>query len=204
MAGRSDDVAPRAPRQRRSPAAAAKPPGQARARKANVSNAVADAAVPASQQGYLAAELGQPVDHEGEPLGLDFPLLRRDREWREFTLSLWRQFQATRTLNAQTRELEQEGLAAADLWEPGITEFLPTSSTPEQMRRYKQKLLFRANFLEAALTETVAELKKLDHAKPLAPEPDATEAPPRTDQNGGQRRLAPAADRPRRRPAGLS
>lgn len=125
---------------------------------------------PASEQEYLAAELGHSVDHEGEPLGLDFPLLRRDAEFREFTMSLWRQFQATRTMNSRARELEQEGLTNADLWEPGITEFLPTSSTPEQMRRYKQKLLFRASFLEAVLTETIGELKKLDRAKPLAAE----------------------------------
>jgi hypothetical protein len=122
---------------------------------------------PASEQQYLAAELGHQVDQEGEPLGLDFPLLRRDAEFREFTLSLWRQFQATRTISSQARELEQEGLSNADLWEPGITEFLPTSSTPEQLRRYKQKLLFRASFLEAVLTETIGELKKLDRAKPL-------------------------------------
>jgi len=183
MAGRSDNVAPPTTRQRRVSAGTAKV-GKAKGSKANVSNADA---IPASQQGYLAAELGQSVDHEGEPLGLVFPLLRHDREWREFTISLWRQFRATRSLNAQTRELEQEGLTTADLWEPGITEFLPTSSTPEQMRRYKQKLLFRANFLEAALTETVAELKKLDRAKPLVH--DEEEAAPE--------------ERPRRRRAGL-
>lgn len=148
-------------------------------------NAQADAAVrqakfddadvnntPASEQEYLATELGHSVDHEGEPLGLDFPLLRRDAEFREFTMSLWRQFQATRTMNSRARELDREGLTEADLWEPGITEFLPTSSTPEQMRRYKQKLLFRANFLEAILTETIGELKKLDRAKPIATEDD--------------------------------
>lgn len=127
---------------------------------------------PASQQEYLAAELGHSVDHEGEPLGLDFPLMRRDAEFREFTLSLWRQFQATRTLNSRSREMDQEGLTNADLWEPGITEFLPTSSTPEQLRRYKQKLLFRATFLEAILTETIGELKKLDRAKPIDGEDD--------------------------------
>jgi hypothetical protein len=125
------------------------------------------ASTPASQQEYLATELGHSVDHEGEPMGLDFPLLRRDTEFREFTMSLWRQFQASRTLSNSVRELEQEGLTQADLWEPGITEFFPTSSTPEQMRRYKQKLLFRASFLEAVLTETIAELKKLDRAKPM-------------------------------------
>jgi hypothetical protein len=131
--------------------------------------------VPASQQAYLAAELGHSVDNEGEPLGLDFPLLRRDSEFREFTMSLWRQFQASRTLNSRVRELEQEGLSNADLWEPGITEFLPTSSTPEQMRRYKQKLLFRATFLEAVLTETISELKKLDRAKPISDGHDESE-----------------------------
>jgi hypothetical protein len=127
---------------------------------------------PASEQEYLAVELGHSVDNEGEPLGLDFPLMRRDSEFREFTMSLWRQFQATRTISSRARELEQQGLTNADLWEPGITEFLPTTSTPEQMRRYKQKLLFRASFLEAMLTETIGELKRLDRAKPMALEDD--------------------------------
>jgi hypothetical protein len=135
--------------------------GAAAPRRTKVTN------TPASQQKYLAAELGHSLDHEGEPVGLDFPLLRRDEEFREFTMSLWRQFQASRTLNSRVRELEQEGLSNADLWEPGITDFLPTSSTPEQMRRYKQKLLFRATFLEAVLTETIGELKKLDRARPI-------------------------------------
>jgi hypothetical protein len=34
------------------------------------------------------------------------------------------------------------------------------------MRRYRQKLLFRANLLEAILSETVADLHRLDGIEP--------------------------------------
>jgi hypothetical protein len=121
-----------------------------------------------SQPEYLAVELGHSVDQEGEPTGLDDPASRGDADFQEFTLSLWRQVQSARSSNK--REMEDEGLTTGDLWAPGITEFLPTSSTPEELRRYKQKLLFRANVLEVILTETVAELKWLDRARPLDPD----------------------------------
>jgi hypothetical protein len=75
--------------------------------------------------------------------------------------------QATKAASTQLRELQEQGLTSADLWEPGVVEFLPTNSTPEQVRRYKQKLLFRARLLEAVLTETVAELKWLDRLRPI-------------------------------------
>jgi hypothetical protein len=120
---------------------------------------------PASQQEYLATELGHEVDHEGEPSGLEVPS-GGDANFREFTIGLWRQVQASRSVQGQLREMEQEGLAAADIWAPGITETLPTSSSAEDIRRYKQKLLFRANVLEAALTETISELKGLERIRP--------------------------------------
>jgi hypothetical protein len=116
---------------------------------------------------YLAVELGHAADDEGEPLGLDFPVLRSDPEFRKLGVSLWRQMQATKAASTQLRELQEQGLTSADLWEPGVVEFLPTNSTPEQVRRYKQKLLFRARLLEAVLTETVAELKWLDRLRPI-------------------------------------
>ena len=128
---------------------------------------------PASEQEYLATELGHVVDYEGEPAGVENPTTRRDPQFQEFTLALWREVQNTRSSNSQMREVEREGLTTGDLWAPGISEFLPTSSTPDEMRRYKQKLLFRANMLEAVLIETVAQLKSLDRVKPEDTDDDA-------------------------------
>jgi hypothetical protein len=127
----------------------------------------------ASQQEYLAAELGHAVDHEGEPVGIDLPKSQSDPVYEEFTLSLWRQIRSTRSLSGQFREMEREGLTPAELMSPGITEFLPTATTTEDLKLYKKKLLFRANVLEAMLTETVAELKRIDHLRPIDSDPKA-------------------------------
>jgi hypothetical protein len=122
---------------------------------------------PASEQEYLAAELGHAVDHEGEPIGIDIPPSQSDPVYQEFTHALWRQMRASRSLSGQFREMEREGLTPMELLAPGITEFLPTSTTIEELQRYKKKLLFRANVLEAMLIEAVAELKRVDHLKPV-------------------------------------
>jgi hypothetical protein len=124
-----------------------------------------------SQPEYLAAELGHTIDNEGEPIGLGNPLARNDAELQEFTHQLWRQAQSGRQLRGQFKEMEREGITPDDFWAAGITETLPTTSTTEEVRRYKQKLLFRANVLEAILTETVAELKRIERVKPTDPKP---------------------------------
>jgi hypothetical protein len=124
----------------------------------------------APRQEYLAAELGHTLDSEGEPIGLGNPLARQDSELQEFTHQLWRQAQTGRELRNQLKDMEQEGLTPDDLWAAGITELLPTTSTPDEVRRYRQKLLFRANFLEAVLTETIAELKRLGRVRPVEPD----------------------------------
>jgi hypothetical protein len=48
----------------------------------------------------------------------------------------------------------------------GMGPGLSTSSTPDEVRRYHQKLLFRANLLEAILSETVADLHRLPGIEP--------------------------------------
>lgn len=125
------------------------------------------------EQEYLAAELGHWLDDDGEPVGLEFPGLRQDPKFREFFQSIFQQFQTTRALHKHARDMEREGLTSEEIWAPGLTELLPTNCTAEQLRRYKQKLLFRANFLEAILTETVAELKRLERLQPRAVEEKA-------------------------------
>jgi len=89
-----------------------------------------------------------------------------DPDFREFMIALWRQVQQGRAMQAQLREMEREGLSPADLWAPGMTEFIPTSTSSDDFRRYQKKLLFRANILEALLTETVAELKRMERVRP--------------------------------------
>lgn len=114
---------------------------------------------------YLAAELGQPVDHEGEPIGAGSRMVRSDTALQEYTLQLWRQMQSGRGINKHLRAVERAGLNIDDVWMAGITETLSTSSTPDEARRYRQKLLFRANLLEAILSETVAKLLRLDRER---------------------------------------
>ena len=122
--------------------------------------------IQASRQEYLAAELGHSVDHWGEPSGLERAMSGDDPDFREFMIALWRQVQQGRAMQAQLREMEREGLSPADLWAPGMTEFIPTSTSSDDFRRYQKKLLFRANILEALLTETVAELKRMERVRP--------------------------------------
>lgn len=115
---------------------------------------------------YLAAELGHAVDRDGEPVGLNNNMVRRDKALQEYFSDLWRQMQHGRALRRERQDLEREGFSADEIWAAGITETLPTSSTAEEVRRYKKKLLFRASVLEALLTETVAELKRVGRLEP--------------------------------------
>ena len=115
---------------------------------------------------YLAAELGQPVDHEGEPIGAGSPLVRSDADLQAYALRLWRQMQSGRVVSGYLRAVERAGLTIDEVWTVGIAETGTTSSSPDELRRYHQKLLFRANLLEAILSETVAELQRLPGIEP--------------------------------------
>ncbi len=126
---------------------------------------------------YLAAELGQPVDHAGEPIGAGSALSHSDTALLEYTLRLWRQMQFGNPLKEPIKAVERAGFTVDDLWAAGVTETLPTSSSAEEVRRYKQKLLFRANLLEALLTETVADLHRLDRTQPTRSEVAHEQAP---------------------------
>jgi hypothetical protein len=110
---------------------------------------------------YLAAELGQPVDHEGEPIGAGSALLESDADLQAYAFRLWRQMQSGGGVKGYVRAIERAGLTVDEVWMVGISDIRSTSSTPDELRRYQQKLLFRANLLEAILSETVAELHRL-------------------------------------------
>ena len=115
---------------------------------------------------YLAAELGQPVDHEGEPVGAGSALARTDADLQAYSLRLWRQMQSGRAVSGYLRAVERAGLTIDEVWTVGITDVGSTSSSPDELRRYHQKLLFRANLLEAILSETVADLHRLPGIEP--------------------------------------
>ena len=126
----------------------------------------------ASKPAYLAAELGQPVDREGEPIGAGSAMLSSDSALQEYALQLWRQMQSGGVVNRYMRAIEHAGLTVDEVWTAGVIETRTTSSTPDELRRYKQKLLFRANLLEAILSETVADLHRLEGLEPT-PSPGA-------------------------------
>lgn len=114
---------------------------------------------------YLAAELGQPVDRHGEPIGAVSALAQGDRQLQDYAMKLWRQMQHGRVMNMYTRAVERAGFTMDDVWLVGLGG-RPTSSSPDEMRRYRQKLLFRANLLEAILSETVIDLHRLEGFHP--------------------------------------
>ena len=123
----------------------------------------------APKPAYLAAELGQPVDREGEPIGAGSAMLSSDSSLQEYALQLWRQMQSGGVVNRYMRAIERAGLTTDEVWTAGVIETRTTSSTPDELRRYKQKLLFRANLLEAILSETVADLHRLEGLEPTPP-----------------------------------
>lgn len=126
---------------------------------------------------YLAAELGQPVDRHGEPIGAVSALAQGDRQLQDYAMKLWRQMQHGRVMNMYTRAVERAGFTMDDVWLVGLGG-RPTSSSPDEMRRYRQKLLFRANLLEAILSETVIDLHRLEgfHPTPKPGEEAASDA----------------------------
>ena len=166
--------APKAPARKSAArkAAARKPASEPRAVVAQPARAANGAAAPKrtprrkAKLPFLAAELGQPVDHEGEPIGAGSRAAMSDTELQRYTLRLWQQMQSRRGVNTHGPAMERAGVTIDQIWTAGVTETLTTSSSPDDVRRYKQKLLFRANLLEAILTETVSELHRLNSVEP--------------------------------------
>jgi hypothetical protein len=108
----------------------------------------------------LAPEFGAKLDESGEPLPVKFNELALDPGLKQLALKLWRDFQTGR--GSVEKSLQGAGLDKEDLWKPGITETLTTSSTKGEIARFRQKLQFRADFLEAALEETLLQLEGLE------------------------------------------
>ena len=96
-----------------------------------------------------------------------------DRELQDYTLHLWRQMQSGRSINKHLQAVERAGLNLDDVWMVGVKETLKTTSTPEEAQLYRKKLLFRANLLEAILSETVSKLVRLDHRADVGGETEA-------------------------------
>ena len=88
-------------------------------------------------------------------------------------MQLWRQMQRGSVTKRYMRSIERAGLTLDEVWTVGLREVWTTSSTADEMRRYRQKMLFRANLLEAILSETVADLRRLEGIAPR----DGVEAP---------------------------
>lgn len=112
---------------------------------------------------YLGQEMGVSLDDDGSPLPVTLKELYLQPALMQLTLRLLEDFGAKRAEVGEN--LHKAGLTEADLWKPGISETLSTSSTPDEIARYRLKLRFRADFLEAALEETILELEELDQAK---------------------------------------
>jgi hypothetical protein len=123
---------------------------------------------------YLAAELGQPLDRTGEPVGTGAATTGSDTALLEYTLRLWRQMQFGSLIKEPLLAIDRAELTIDDIWAAGVTDTISTSSTPDEIRRYRQKLLFRANLLEALLTETVADLHRLERTESTSARPTGT------------------------------
>ena len=145
---------------------------------------------------YLAVELGQPSDHDGEPIGAGSAKARSDEDLQRYALQLWRQMQSGRVVNRYVRAIERAGLTTDEVWTAGLGEVRTTSSTADEIRRYRQKVLFRANLLEAILTETVADLNRLEGIEPATSGDEAL--PPANDPKAtGAAQLGAPNGRPR-------
>lgn len=116
------------------------------------------------KRAFLAPEFGISLDDEGEPVSLTFRQFFRDPQLRQMGLRLWRQFQDYGVIDEKS--LEKAGMTLDELAKPGMSEFITTSSTEEEVRRYRLKLEYRADLLEAVLQETLAELETLSRVRP--------------------------------------
>jgi hypothetical protein len=101
---------------------------------------------------------------------------------KQLALKLWRDFQTGRV--SVEKSLQGAGLEKEDLWKPGISETLTTSSTNDEISRYRQKLQYRADFLEAALEETLLQLEGLENYRSGADDVGSKDAVNAKNQRG--------------------
>ncbi|MBF0373768.1 MAG: hypothetical protein HQL39_10160 [Alphaproteobacteria bacterium] len=95
-----------------------------------------------------------------------------DPALRKMGVELWRQMRGTPEAPPPT--------SVEDLWKQLPNARLNSSSTADEINRYRERLGFRATMLEALLEETLHELDLLAHAVPAdapPPEPEPEPAP---------------------------
>ncbi len=111
--------------------------------------------------------------------GLDYKRLAQEEKLKDLAGSLWREYQRRISISKEAFEaaLARDDLTLGDLFAPGVTEFVETSSSQEELDQYKKKLQFRIELLELFLTETMEELSKAERWVPQAQEVDADPQP---------------------------
>lgn len=143
---------------------AAAPTRKKRARKGGV------AAKP--RRALLAPELN-PARAAGGGARMGLDKVAADPALRKMGVDLWRQMQG-----APEGGQVPPPTSVEDLWKqlPGAS--LTSSSTAEEIGRYRDRLQFRATLLEALLEETLHELDLLARAIPADAPPPAPEPEP--------------------------
>lgn len=106
--------------------------------------------------GPLAQDMGASLDETGEAVLLTLQEISARPALQHLALRLFNDFRSRRA--AIRESLRNEGLSEADLWAPGVSESVSAESSDEDIRRYRLKLQYRADFLKAALEETLQEL----------------------------------------------
>jgi hypothetical protein len=125
---------------------------------------------------FLGPELAAGVSGNEEAPEFSLKLLLHDPKIRDLGLRLWRQFSGAGAMSE--RELNEAGITFGDLWKPGVTESVTTSSTAEEIARYRKTLEYRAKFLEALLEETLADIERVMHLQPAVSAAPLPLAPP--------------------------
>lgn len=121
------------------------------------------AALPQAEPAFLAAEMGAGLGDENEPLVVRLDQLALQPALRQMALRLLEDFQTKRS--EIQNNLREDGLTEEDLWTPGITETLSDSSEENEIQQYRLKLQHRADFLQAALEETLLAIEALKQTR---------------------------------------
>jgi hypothetical protein len=128
---------------------------------------MAGAARAAGQSGartFLVQELGGATVDGDEVVGIGFKDLFQDPQLRRMGIRLWKQMHGQDVVDETA--LKEASLTINDIFQPGLSECVTSSSTKEEIDRYRLKLEFRADMLEALLDQTIAELESLSHLRP--------------------------------------
>ena len=125
---------------------------------------IEDAETGRRPRSFLAGELGGEIDEDGEIVGAKMREFLLDPDLRALGMRCWQQMKGRAPADAKNPG--EAGPDIGDLFAPGMTEFVTSSSTAEELERYRTKLAFRADLLEALLKETLSELEALAKTRP--------------------------------------